>query len=81
MSIKKIINMFEKVKSSQITAIEYIEKERRLNIKFKNNSIYSYCPIEKDVYLQMLTSESIGSYFYKNIKNNKNIKTTKISNG
>ena len=54
-----------KVESSTIIAIGYDNK--KLEIQFKNGT-YRYSDVEKEVYDNLLKSESKGKYFYKNIK-------------
>lgn len=69
---------FTNVKSSQIKAIAHDEKET-LFVKFNKEVVYSYFPIDKKQFLEFKNSESIGSYFHKNLKANKDILIQKIN--
>lgn len=63
---------FIPVKSSQIKAIGH-DKEQTLFVKFKKEVVYSYFPVNEEKYLEFKNSESIGSYFHKNLKMNKDL--------
>lgn len=54
--------------SSQIFGRYYDEENNRLHLKFKNNVAYAYESVSKEIYLEMISSESIGKYFHANIK-------------
>lgn len=67
------------VKSSQISHIAFKEDISSLFIKFKNSKqVYYYHPVSKETYDEMKDSKSVGSFFHKNIKTNKEISTNKI---
>jgi len=52
------------VESSDIVAIGYDEKERILEIEFKENRIYRYIDVEASIYDRFLKADSYGQYFY-----------------
>lgn len=66
------------VESSHISSIGYDGKERTLFIKFKSNHTWKYHPVTADGYREMLRSDSVGSYFHKNIKNNSTLKAEEV---
>ena len=70
-----------KVESSQITEIAHDFELKRLYVFFKNGSVYSYTSFSLEDYQNFLNAPSIGSYFYKNIKSNSSLTTTKVHNG
>lgn len=63
-----------KIKSSQIDEIGHDAETSTLFIRFKakpgqaKGALYSYSDFDSDAYINFATAESIGSYFYKNIK-------------
>ena len=60
-----------KVKSSNIEAIGYSNKTKKLRIKFfTGKDIYEYKNVGKKIHQELMKSKSIGSFFFKNIKNN-----------
>ncbi len=68
----------KEVKSSNITSIGYDPKGKRLEVEFWNGKLYRYHPVTEEAYKQMMNAESIGSWFYKNIRNNENINTSQL---
>jgi KTSC domain len=67
------------VTSSQIASVGFDPTLKTLEIEFKGGSVYQYTGegIEQK-YNEMVNSPSIGSYFIRNIKNNKAFPYTKI---
>lgn len=59
------------VESSQIKAIGYDAESKTLAIEFKGGGEYRYANVEPELYQDMMASPSVGSFFYKNIKANK----------
>ena len=55
-------------RSSMITEIEYDDSEKLLKLKFAKGGWYEYNDVPKEVYQDLLNSESIGKYFLANIK-------------
>ena len=59
------------VTSSQITSVGYDAATETLEIEFtRGGSVYRYSGVSQDTMKAMLTAESVGSFFYKNIKLN-----------
>lgn len=56
------------VKSSNINAIGYDEKERILEIEFSNGGVYKYHEVPKEVYDKLLQSPSIGKAVWAEIR-------------
>jgi hypothetical protein len=59
---------WEHVKSTQIKQLGFDAKNKTLYIRFRNKKMYSYNPVNQEEYDEFKNSESIGKYFYKNIK-------------
>jgi len=55
--------------SSNLAAVGYDPKSKTLEVEFKNGTIYQYDHVPVDVYAELMTAESHGSYFSKNVKN------------
>lgn len=68
----------QQVVSSNINSVGYDPETQTLEVEFYTGVIYQYSPVTEEAKNQMLSSESIGSYFAKNIKNNKEITQTKV---
>jgi len=58
------------VTSSNISYIGW--EDNTLIIKFKNNRVYQYSAVPKEVFDEMLASSSVGSYYHHNIKGHYN---------
>lgn len=68
--MEKIQNLkMTEVNSSQINSIGYSEENKILAIEFKGGAIYYYSSVPKEVYEEMLKSESPGKFLHSNIKN------------
>jgi len=59
------------VESSQIKAMGYDAESKTLAIEFLGGGLYHYANVEPDTFAEMMLAPSLGSYFYKNIKANK----------
>ena len=60
------------IKSSQITSIGYSADTKTLAILFNGGkSAYHYSNVEPEVFDALSGADSVGSYFYKHIKPNK----------
>lgn len=59
------VKMIE-VESSNIAAIGY--KNNTLFVNFKNGSLYSYDGVEKELFEEMLKSDSKGKFLNREIK-------------
>lgn len=67
-----------KVNSSQIESVGHDPVNNTLEIEFKNatrpgqeprpNSVYRYSNVDIALHQQLMTAESVGSFFYKHIK-------------
>lgn len=63
----------KQVNSSQIHAIGHDPDTSTLAVRFKNkagepSTLYHYANVTEAKFAEFATAESIGSYFYKNIK-------------
>lgn len=67
---------FFPVKSSQIGEIAH--KGDTLYVRFGNGKLYSYSPVGESTFKEFLNADSPGSYFHKNIKNDKGLKTERL---
>ncbi|MFA5048586.1 MAG: KTSC domain-containing protein [Patescibacteria group bacterium] len=57
----------EQITSSIIDSIGYDAELQILEIQFKRGAIYQYFNVPFDVYKELMSAKSIGSYFMKNI--------------
>ena len=57
------------VKSSQISYIGFDDDNNKLYVTFPNGTTYEYDNVSYTTYKELKNSESVGSYFTKNIKN------------
>lgn len=58
------------VTSSQISAIGHDHETSTLAIQFKSGGLYHYANVTHEEYIAFASAESVGSFFYRNIKNN-----------
>lgn len=58
-----------KVKSSQIEEVGYDAATQMLRVRFKGGALYEYEAVPPEVGQPFLSAESLGSHFYKNIRN------------
>lgn len=65
------------VSSSNIKEIGH--HEYTLRVIFITKSTWDYSPVPEEDYRNMLNADSIGGWFSRNIRNNPNIKSAKIS--
>ena len=66
---KLVVFEMKEVESSNIHSIGYNKDFEQLRIIFTNGGLYQYKGIKPEVYEEMMKSESVGSYFSKNIRN------------
>ena len=59
----------EKVISSNIAAVGYLDDSNSLEVEFTNGSVYRYSGVPDQVYRDLLKANSIGKFFNINIKN------------
>lgn len=72
--------MISCTESSNIGLIGYKPEKKKLYVKFKEGGYYSYSPVTKKQWKEFCESESKGSWFWKNIRSDKNITNKKLSN-
>jgi len=58
------------VTSSNLVSIGYEPTSEILEIEFKAGTVYQYASVPKEVYDELMSSDSHGSYFHRNIRNN-----------
>jgi len=68
-----------KVESSNIISIGYDPEIKVLQIEFHSGGVYNYEPVEQELYHEMLVAKSIGSFFHKNIRMNKELTFKEVS--
>lgn len=60
---------FRTVSSSQIKEVAYDEPSETLYVRFKaNKKTYSYNPVSKKEYQDMIKATSVGKYFHAHIR-------------
>jgi hypothetical protein len=69
---------WKKKTGSNIKAIGYNAKEAKILVTFENGTIYSYGPATEKQFNDFNEAPSVGSYFHKKIKINKNYKFEKL---
>lgn len=67
----------KQVNSSQLQEVEYDSETSKLIVTFNNGSKYSYDDVPEKVFVELVSVDSIGSYFNREIKSK--YKYTKIS--
>lgn len=60
------------VKSSTISHVGYDDTTSTLKVRFKTGGEYHYKNVPKKEHDALLSAESVGKYFIKNIKNSYN---------
>ncbi|WP_432718398.1 KTSC domain-containing protein [Pectinatus frisingensis] len=58
------------VHSSDLKSVGYAEAYQILEIEFRNDRIYQYQNVPRDVFGQLLAAESKGKFFHYLIKDN-----------
>lgn len=66
------------VKSSNIKSIGYDSSKRLLEIEFNSGAVYQYHPIMEQIYNEMKSAPSVGTYFHTKIRNNDLVTTKQI---
>jgi len=64
----------EQVSSSNIKSIGYESNSETLEIEFRDGGIYQYFNVTSNIYEELISASSIGSFFHKYIKENYNWK-------
>ncbi len=54
--------------SSVIKSCTYEKKLKRLHVTFSNNKVYTYSGLSYSRFNRLVNSDSVGTYFAKNIK-------------
>lgn len=60
----------QNVQSSNIDSIGYDKENLTLEIEFEHGGVYQYNGVPENEYNNLMSANSIGSYFAQNIKNN-----------
>lgn len=56
------------VSSTNLNSVGYDEDKRILEVEFQGGSVYRYFGIPEQIYLALMSADSHGSYFNRNIK-------------
>jgi len=56
------------IESSLIREVCYKEEIQTLYVRFKNGTMYSYTEVPRNIFDDLMSAESIGKYFVRNIK-------------
>lgn len=67
-----------KVESTQLDQVGFDSETEVMSVIFKGGSLYEYYGLSQKFFDEFLKSDSKGSFFYKNVKCNKEIKYKKI---
>jgi hypothetical protein len=59
----------QNVRSSQIKSIGYSSTLKVLEIEFNSGGVYQYFDVPEELYKELMTAPSHGTYFSRNIKN------------
>jgi len=57
------------VKSSNLASVGYESSSSTLEIEFHGGGIYQYDGVPQEIYDGLLSADSKGKYFHRNIKN------------
>ncbi|MCK9399180.1 MAG: KTSC domain-containing protein [Bacteroidales bacterium] len=58
----------ESVSSSNLASVGYDADKKILEIEFNHGGVYQYFDVPKEVYDELMNADSLGSYFYHNIR-------------
>jgi hypothetical protein len=58
----------QEVDSSMLDSVGYDEKTKTLEVEFTSGGVYQYFDVEKEVFEKLMKADSLGSYFYHNIR-------------
>lgn len=59
---------YQKVKSSRIKEVAYDLSKQELWVQYRNGQRYRFQEVPQSFYLEMLMADSIGGYFFDNIR-------------
>lgn len=54
--------------SSQISAVGYDPEKRKLEVQFKNGSVYEYDDVPEAIHAELVSAPSVGAYFNAYVK-------------
>jgi len=60
--------MFPVIGSSNIMAIGYHNESRELRVQFKGGKTYAYADVPPETHMSLMTSESKGGFFHREIR-------------
>lgn len=58
----------QSVSSSNLTAVGYDEESKTLRVTFRSGPTYEYKGVPKRTYEELMSADSLGSYFHSNIR-------------
>ncbi len=58
----------ESVDSSNLVSVGYDPQTHILEIEFKKGTVYEYANVPLDIYTDLMSAVSKGSYHYRNIR-------------
>jgi hypothetical protein len=58
----------ETVDSSNLASVGYDEANEILEIEFNHGGVYQYFDVPKEEYDALMNADSLGSYFFHNIR-------------
>mgnify|MGYP003150729519 CR=1 FL=1 len=56
------------VSSSNVASVGYNKDEEVLEVEFNSGAVYQYYGVSEEVYLNMLSANSVGKYFNDSVK-------------
>jgi len=65
---EKAMQDYDKVESSNIAAVKYVEQDELLFVVFTSGAHYSYGSVPKETYMGLMKADSVGSYFHSEIR-------------
>lgn len=57
------------VNSSNLASVGYDAPSQTLEVEFNHGGIYQYYDLPEKIYTELMSADSIGSYFSHNIRN------------
>lgn len=67
------------VTSSNLRAIAYDTTQRTLEVEFHNGKVWQYAPVAESIFLEILTSDSVGRSFNGLVKCDPNVVPTDVT--
>lgn len=58
----------QSVSSSNLATVGYDEEKEILEIEFNHGGVYEYYDVPKEEYEALMNANSLGSYFFHNIR-------------